>query len=170
MSALRLTRDALPPVGVAVRCHLVGGGIRTLRLVAESGQLVSHWETPTSERRKFAMSTVVAWEPKPMAINKYGNVHSNGYASKREEARAWELKRLQEAGKISDLEEQVRYELIPKQDGEAAVHYVADFQYRDVNGELVCEDVKSPATRKIPSYIIKRKLMLHRWGIRIKEV
>ena len=38
------------------------------------------------------------------------------------------------------------------------------------NGELVVEDVKSPATRENGVYIIKRKLMLQKYGIRIKEV
>ena len=37
-------------------------------------------------------------------------------------------------------------------------------------GKIVVEDVKSPRTRKNPEYIIKRKLMLERYGITIREV
>lgn len=49
--------------------------------------------------------------------------------------------------------------------------YIADFVYTDSKtGELVVEDVKSEATKKKESYIIKRKLMLHVYGIKIKEV
>lgn len=46
--------------------------------------------------------------------------------------------------------------------------YTADFVYvRD--GVTVVEDVKSEITRKEPDYVLRRKLMLHVWGIRIME-
>ena len=99
-------------------------------------------------------------------MNKFGARKTNGYDSKREAVRAAELHLLERAGKISDLREQVRYELIPKQEGERALHYVADFVYRQ-GGETVVEDVKGMKTRE---YVIKRKLMLHVHGIRIREV
>ena len=39
------------------------------------------------------------------------------------------------------------------------MYYVADFIYQEVaSGKLICEDVKSDATRKDKAYIIKRKL------------
>lgn len=69
----------------------------------------------------------------------------------------------------------MRFTLIPTQskDGrviERPVVYVADFKYWDNRtGEVVVEDVKSPAT-KTPQYVIKRKLMLFRFGIIVKEV
>ena len=50
------------------------------------------------------------------------------------------------------------------------VSYTADFRYTDKEGKVVVEDVKSPRTRKNPEYIIKRKLMLERYGITIREV
>lgn len=80
---------------------------------------------------------------------------------------------LEKAGAIQNLRRQVRYELLPCQriDGkvvERAVHYVADFVYEQ-DGVTVVEDTKSPATRT-PVYVIKRKLMLWRYGIRIREV
>lgn len=82
-----------------------------------------------------------------------------------------ELLLMQRAGAISGLERQVRFELVPsqKENGkvvERGVSYVADFVYQR-EGETVVEDVKGVKT---PEYIIKRKLMLARHGIRIREV
>lgn len=46
--------------------------------------------------------------------------------------------------------------------------YTADFVYvRD--GVTVVEDVKSEITRREADYVLRRKLMLHVWGIRILE-
>jgi hypothetical protein len=46
---------------------------------------------------------------------------------------------------------------------------VADFTYmRD--GKLLVEDVKSEATRKNRTYIQKRKQMLDKHGITVKEI
>lgn len=94
---------------------------------------------------------------------------------------------LQKAGKITDLQRQVAYELIPAQyqtyprfskkgerlkDGrkllERKVEYVADFVYTDAEtGETIVEDAKGIKTK---DYILKRKLMLAVHSIRIKEV
>lgn len=90
--------------------------------------------------------------------------------SKKEAARWQELNLMLRARLIEDLQRQVRFELIPKQDGERACTYIADFVYIDrKTGETVVEDVKSPATRT-EAYRIKRKLMLWVHGIRIKEI
>ncbi len=88
------------------------------------------------------------------------------FDSKREAHRYYELLLLEKAGEISDLKLQVPYELIPKQKGERACIYKADFVYRQ-NGETIIEDVKGVRT---DAYKIKRKLMLWRYGIRIREV
>ena len=102
---------------------------------------------------------------------KYGNakvdVDGMRFDSKREAARWRELQLLERAGEISDLRRQVRYELVPKLPGERPVDYIADFVYRDKDGNEVVEDVKGVRT---PVYVIKRKLMLWRHGIRIREV
>ena len=102
---------------------------------------------------------------------KYGNtkvkVDGVPFDSKREAARWRELRLLERAGEISDLRRQVRYELVPKLPGERPVDYIADFVYRDKNGNEVVEDVKGVRT---PVYVIKRKLMLWRHGVRIREV
>lgn len=105
--------------------------------------------------------------------NKYHAQKSGGYASRKEHRRANELRLLQRAGLIHQLREQVAYELIPAQrdaDGklvERACSYVADFVYTDNDGNTVVEDTKGMRT---DVYRIKRKLMLHVHGIRIKEL
>lgn len=102
-----------------------------------------------------------------MRPSKYRNVRSGGRASKRENKRAQDLRLLEKLGEISDLEEQVKYELIPKQEGERAVTYTADFRYRDKEGKLHVEDSKGFKTQQ---YILRRKMMLYFHEIRIEEV
>lgn len=52
---------------------------------------------------------------------------------------------------------------------EQNAEYTADFVYRDKDGNKIVEDVKSEATRKEKDYVLRRKMMLHLLGIRIKE-
>ena len=109
-----------------------------------------------------------------MRKNKYNN-NGNG-SSIKERKRGAELELLQRAGIISDLQTQVPYDLIPahyevvngkRKCIERACTYKADFVYYDVeNKQLVVEDSKGFRTK---DYIIKRKLMLHVHGIKIKE-
>lgn len=116
-------------------------------------------------------------------------VDGHTFDSKKECNRYLELKLLERAGEISNLRLQVEYELIPNQYAteerygkngrrlkpkkvllERKCCYVADFVYTDNRtGETVVEDTKSEATRT-PEYIIKRKLMLSKCGIIVKEV
>ena len=96
--------------------------------------------------------------------NKFGAIRTNGYASKGEAKRAEELKLLEKAGQISDLKEQVRFVLIPKQDGLSACSYIADFQYME-DGVQITEDYKGCIT---PVFEIKRKLMMLVHGIKIR--
>lgn len=98
-------------------------------------------------------------------MSKYGNRRTRGYDSKRESRRAQTLHLWQQAGAISNLKEQVKFELVPKQEGERSVTYIADFTYIE-NGQLVVEDAKGFRT---PYYVIKRKLMKHVFGITIRE-
>lgn len=109
-------------------------------------------------------------------------VNGNTYDSRKEYRRFCELSLLQRAGAITELKRQVEFELIPAQREpdtvgvrggirkgkviEYAVKYVADFVYYE-NGKKVVEDTKGFKTK---DYIIKRKLMLWVYGIRIKEV
>lgn len=112
---------------------------------------------------------------------KYGNkktrIDGITFQSMREATRYAELKLLEKAGKISELEMQKEFVLIPAQyagEGkrrkciERAVKYMADFYYFDFDsGKYVVEDTKGMRTR---DYIIKRKLMLYMWHIRIIEI
>lgn len=93
------------------------------------------------------------------------------FASKKEAARYAELKLLERAGIISDLELQKRFELIPSQriDGkvvECPCYYVCDFAYCEGEKQVI-EDAKGMKTEV---YKIKKKLMLYKYGIAIKEV
>lgn len=106
---------------------------------------------------------------------KYHNVkvkvNGETFDSRKEANRYCELKLMQRAGKITDLKRQVSYLLIPAQYDhggnlmERAVNYKADFVYQK-DGELVVEDTKGVKT---DVYIIKRKLMLFMYGIRVVE-
>lgn len=101
-------------------------------------------------------------------------VNGETYDSKKEHARWLYLQEQERNGEISELQRQVKFELIPSQriDGrvvERACSYYADFVYKK-DGLQIVEDVKSPATRKAKDYIIKRKLMLYLRGVRIMEV
>ncbi len=89
------------------------------------------------------------------------------FASKKEGKRYQELRLLERAGKIQYLELQKAYVLIPKQSGERACKYIADFVYME-NGKQIVEDVKG--YKGNPVWIIKRKLMLWVHGIKIREV
>lgn len=106
--------------------------------------------------------------------NKYNAKKTGTHASEKEHGRAGELRIKLHAGLISNLREQVKYELIPHhldEKGnviERSVSYIADFVYIDnETGQEVVEDTKGYRTQE---YIIKRKLMLHIHGIRIKEI
>ena len=114
-----------------------------------------------------------------MRTKKYKNqkVSYDGiiFDSKKEAGRYAELKLLEEAGEIKNLELQKTFTLIPAQRGEdgkvmeRACTYKADFVYNErIPGgwRLVVEDVKGVRT---DVYKIKRKLMLERHGIRIRE-
>jgi hypothetical protein len=107
------------------------------------------------------------------------------FHSQKEYRRFCELVLLERAGRIQDLQRQVKFVLIPTQyerferysnktgkrlaDGmrvaEMEVSYFADFVYTE-DGKQVVEDSKGYRTA---DYIIKRKLMLQVHGIKIKE-
>lgn len=102
--------------------------------------------------------------------NKKITINGITFDSKKEASRYLGLIKLQEKGVIHDLKTQVKFELIPKQKGERSCNYVADFVYKDVNDNLIVEDVKGSKKTLTPVYSIKRKLMLFKHGIKIREV
>lgn len=124
-----------------------------------------------------------------MAFNfklaKYKNkkVSINGiiFDSQKEASHYWDLWVRQENGEIRDLmpntetKKKKVFELIPPQKGgkrnELAVKYIPDFYYYDnLKKEWVVEDVKSEMTRKLPDYVIKRKLMKWVHHIEVTEI
>lgn len=70
------------------------------------------------------------------------------------------------AGDIHDLRRQVVYPLVCN--GVLVCKYIADFAYHE-DGRDIVEDVKSPATRKLPVYRIKSKLMKALLDIEVRE-
>lgn len=130
-----------------------------------------------------------------MVKRKYNNkkiiVDGIKFDSKKEALRFKELKMLEKAGIISNLQRQVKYTLIPAQyertDGvytkgkdkgkpkkgrliERECAYYADFVYMQ-NGDTIVEDVKGYRDGQAYNlFVIKRKLMLYVHGIIIKEL
>lgn len=102
--------------------------------------------------------------------SKYRNQRHNGYASKKEANQAAQLHALEKAGAIKALQEQVSFELLPKDGKERAVVYIADFTYLepkpDGTVEFVVADAKGFRT---DVFKLKRRMMWHLKGIRIRE-
>jgi hypothetical protein len=88
------------------------------------------------------------------------------FHSKLEAGRYQELKAMQQAGLIRDLELQPRFRL--EVNGVEVCTYVADFRYVDVqSGETVVEDAKGVVT---DVYRMKARLMVACLGIEVQEV
>ena len=85
------------------------------------------------------------------------------FASKREGTRYMELKLLEKAGQIKNLELQPRYDLIVN--GVNCGFYKGDFRYFE-GGKRVVEDVKGVRT---PVYSLKAKLVKALYSVEIKE-
>ena len=117
----------------------------------------------------------MAWSKRSKYHAKKTALDGRTFDSRKEAQRFAELKLLEKAGEIFDLECQVEFELIPPQKYTdkgrwktmRGVKYVADFCYMDKGGNQIVEDVKGFRT---DAYRIKRKLMLERYGILVKEV
>lgn len=92
------------------------------------------------------------------------------FDSRREAKRYVELREMERSGEISNLQRQVRVELVPSFDCDGqhfrGIYYVVDFTYTDADGNIVWEDVKG---MKTSVYLIKRKLAAYRYGKIIKE-
>lgn len=99
------------------------------------------------------------------------------FASRHEAKRYRELRLLEKAGEISNLNWQVKFDLLPSQHGsdgkviERGVQYIADFTYFDKNNEWVVEDAKGCKTGTAYAvFVLKRKMMLYFHGIKVVEV
>ncbi len=94
------------------------------------------------------------------------------FDSTKEAKRYIELKMLEKAGEISDLELQPKFPIYVcrRQNGELhhVCTYIADFKYRaGKNGLLTIEDSKGIRT---PVYRLKRKMVEAQYDIQIQEV
>jgi len=104
-------------------------------------------------------------------MNKYGNkktiIDGIKYDSKKEANRGWELELCLRQNLIKDLERQKHFELQPSFiDNQGKTHrkieYICDFYYYDnVEECYVAEDVKSTATAKDSTYILKKKMFMY---------
>jgi hypothetical protein len=134
-------------------------------------EMLDEFQRGTERRRKQI--------PVDVDRRKYGNEKVEVAGIKHDsmkEARRWgELRLLERAGDITELRRQVPFELAPavRLAGEAkkkpALRYVADFTYMRA-GQLVIEDAKSVATRKVATYRIKKHLMKTVLNLDIMEV
>lgn len=100
---------------------------------------------------------------------KYGNqkysVNGILFDSKKEANQWYELKMLERAGEISELERQKPFELIPTRNYSGVCvrgcKYIADFYYFDKKrNEYVAQDSKGFATE---SYKVKKKIFLEKY-------
>ena len=101
--------------------------------------------------------------------NKYGakrtTVDGISFASQKEARRFSELKLLERAGEVQQLQLQRSFPL--HVGGEHIATYRADFCYRTPDGAFVVEDVKGFRT---PVYRLKKKLMKGLFQIDVQEV
>lgn len=107
--------------------------------------------------------------------NKFTMVDGIRFHSKKEANRYAELKLLQQAGHITDLKLQPKYELIPSfiLNGKKirAIHYIADFEYVEkTTGETIVEDVKPSKNFKTDVYKLKKKLFEYQYNKEITEI
>lgn len=150
--------------------------------------------------READVKKIVQTEQKKKENKVHAEKTEDGYASKKEARRASELRLMEQAGQIKNLQEQKRFVLVPaiyetesgklvkdwaekpkkeleRQYGklkilERSLAYVSDFVYEQ-DGETIVEDVKGYKKSNTAVYrifVAKRKLMLHEYGIRVVEV
>lgn len=97
------------------------------------------------------------------------------FDSQKEALRYAYLFELQKTGEIKNLECQVKFVLIDKNEKFREIAYFADFVY-DMGNDIIVEDVKPDnmkwykTTSAYAVYNIKKKLMFSRYGIEVKEV
>lgn len=103
-------------------------------------------------------------------MNKYKNnkVEIDGivFDSQKEALRYRDLKLMERAGLIVDLQLQVPFVLYHKNQYGRDVKYVADFVYQE-KGQMIVEDVKG---YKTDVYKLKKRMMAEELGIVIREI
>jgi len=104
----------------------------------------------------------------PKYHNKKTVIDNVTFDSLAEAHRYSELKLMEMAGEISYLELQPKFPIIVN--GKKIATYIADFRYKTKDGLVIIEDVKSSATRKLPVYRLKKKLIAALYGVEVMEV
>ena len=125
------------------------------------------------KKQSLNINSWKSWE-KP-TMSKYKNkkvvVDNILFDSKKEANYYTKLKILRDAGKILDLELQKRFVLQQgfKLHGKTyrAITYIADFVYKDQEGQTHVVDTKGYRTQV---YKIKKKLFMKKFGIEIEEI
>ena len=125
------------------------------------------------KKQSLNINSWKSWE-KP-TMSKYKNkkvvVDNILFDSKKEANYYTKLKILRDAGKILDLELQKRFVLQQgfKLHGKTyrAITYIADFVYKDQEGQTHVVDTKGYRTEV---YKIKKKLFMKKYGIEIEEI
>jgi hypothetical protein len=106
-------------------------------------------------------------------VSKYGNkpTEAGGHTfhSRKEAAHYEELLLRVKAGEIERLALQPKFPIVVN--GVKVCDYIGDFSFWDVAEQrVVTQDVKSEATRRIPLYRLKKKLVKAVYGVDIEEV
>ena len=141
-------------VGVAQNSHPLIQGVRESEKHGHNSNLEETAKKSKYRNRKVTIGGII-------------------FDSVREANRWLQLKELQTKGKISDLRRQAVFVLAPSVilDGrkKPAIRYLADFNYFE-NGKQVVEDVKSPATKGLSTYRLKKHLLMSVHGLEISEI
>ena len=90
------------------------------------------------------------------------------FDSKKEASRYAELKLLQRAGQISELQLQPSW--VVEINGQRLCRYSCDFSYLDKERGFVLEEVKSSGSVKDAAYKLRRRAAELAYGIKIVEV
>ena len=139
---------------------------------------MSHWACSGSPRLSFLGINSGSIIIQPLRMDASRSIACIVFDSLKEGRRWCELRMLERGGYISDLERQKKFVLIPKQRDEHGrllereCAYYADFYYIDTDtGQRIVEDTKKYRRGTGYSvYVIKRKLLLEKHGLRIKEI
>lgn len=142
-------------------------------------------DLPPKAREQVAQKMLASGKKSPASTkgNKYHNRKDTRtmpdgavitFDSMKEARRFDELLLLRKAGRIRDLRLQVEFtlrEAYTTAEGYRvrAIRYKADFTYLDESGNLIVEDAKTRPT-KTKEYAIKKKLMLEKFNLQIREV
>lgn len=124
------------------------------------------------------MTRLVNWYPevvgKPTRYRAKATWSDGTFFHSKGELRRWEeLKLLEKAGEIWQLERQTPYTLhvMAKHTGLLVKigMFTPDFRYLERSGEVVVEDFKSPASAKDEAYRLRKRMFEAEYGLQVRE-